>query len=401
MSPSTPAPTSGSSTSPSASPVNNAANVPHVARITTLDAFCAASITGAVGDTTSRRTLPTVSTAPASSCSTCPPETALASSIAADGISVAPAATYTTGTRMSPSSAGSPPKWSWCRWVITTASSDLTPALARAARSTPAEGPVSTRMACGPSRTRIASPCPTSRTSTSGPPGTGGPMARRPIPSASAVMSSRERCRIAAGHATHTHATSVKHTSEPRAAEKPSGTAACGHDASHPAKAAAIAPAAPAPRSRNVPKPRIIAPAASPTSPTKSDTDTSGPATRLARGATSESMPNVDTVSGTVATVAESVSATGEASHSSGFGRPAASHASLSRPKRTRPATAVTESWNPRSKALTGESANTQHAATASDAPPSVRRPPTHATAAAMAMTHARTADACTPENTT
>jgi hypothetical protein len=104
---------------------------------------------------------------------------------------------------------------------------------------------------------------------------------------------------------------------------------------------------------------------------------------------------------GSVATVAASVSEIGSASARKGPGKAGSSHAVPSRAKSTRPATAATDRRNPRSNALAGETASTTAAATASVDPPSVRLPPIHAAAAASAITHARTADGCTPENTT
>ena len=104
---------------------------------------------------------------------------------------------------------------------------------------------------------------------------------------------------------------------------------------------------------------------------------------------------------GSVATVAASVSDTGSARPQKWRGSAGSIHAVTSRANKTSPATAATESRNPRSKALMGDTTKTTAAATASVEPPSVRRPPTHAAAAAIAMTHARTADGCTPEKTT
>jgi hypothetical protein len=121
----------------------------------------------------------------------------------------------------------------------------------------------------------------------------------------------------------------------------------------------------------------------------------------LATGETSDNVPNVPTISGTVLTVAASVSATGATIDVSHLGRAAASHSSASRVKNTIPATAATESWKPRSNALAGSSSRVAAAATLRADPPSVRRPLNHAAETASAITHARTADGWTPESTT
>jgi hypothetical protein len=104
---------------------------------------------------------------------------------------------------------------------------------------------------------------------------------------------------------------------------------------------------------------------------------------------------------GSVETVAASVSETGSATPRRMRGSAGSIHAVPSCASSTSPATAATDSRNPRSNELAGETARTAAAATANVDPPSVRRPPTHAAAAAIAITHARTADGCTPENTT
>jgi hypothetical protein len=104
---------------------------------------------------------------------------------------------------------------------------------------------------------------------------------------------------------------------------------------------------------------------------------------------------------GSVATVAASVSETGSATPRKARGSEGSIHAVPSRASNTSPATAATDRRNPRSNALMGDTARTTAAATASVDPPSARRPPIHAAAAAIAMTHARTAEGCTPEKTT
>jgi hypothetical protein len=260
---------------------------------------------------------------------------------------------------------------------------------------------VSTRTACAPSRTRIASPWPTSSTSITAPRPAGGPIAKAARPTAPITKPTNARRRVGFGHAAHTLAPTATHTLAPAHADHPNATAALGHDASHPAAAAENAPTAPAASSTTSPSGAHTAAAANPASPITSAADTAGPAIRLATGDTSESIPNVPTIRGSVLIVAASVRATGAARNRNQRGSAAASHASPKRAKRTRPATAATERANPKSNALVGEAANTTPAATASVDPPSARRPLNHAPEAATAITHARTAEGCTPEKTT
>lgn len=92
-SPSTPDVTSGSSTSASASPVSSAVKPRHCTRTTTLDALSAASDTGETGDTTSSCMLPTVTTDPAATSTTLPPDAERACSTADEGFASAPMAT--------------------------------------------------------------------------------------------------------------------------------------------------------------------------------------------------------------------------------------------------------------------------------------------------------------------
>jgi len=140
---------------------------------------------------------------------------------------------------------------------------------------------------------------------------------------------------------------------------------------------------------------------ASPAIPHTRAAEINGPATTFASGDTSDSIPNVLTVSGMVAAVAVRVSATADTTLRN---RPAVaplSQASANRVNTTSPATAATESWKPRSNAAAGEASSTPRAATHSVDPPSTRRPASDAKDAATAITHARTAEGCTPEKTT
>jgi hypothetical protein len=240
-----------------------------------------------------------------------------------------------------------------------------------------------------------------SSTSIRAPEPTGGPTASANIPAASPASKSRARTVVGRGHSAHTTAAAPPHASAPAHAGSASATAALGHDANHPAAAAEKPPTAPAVSSTTLPSGPHSAAAASPARPITSAAETAGPTTRLATGETSDNVPNVPTISGTVLTVAASVRATGATIDVNHFGRAAASHSSASRAKNTIPATAATDSWKPRSNALAGSSSNVAAAATLSADPPSVRRPLNQAAETASAITHARTADGWTPESTT
>ncbi len=402
MSPSTPWSISGCSTSLSASPVSTAEKPGAVANRTTLDSFADASSTAAAGETAVSAIPPTENASPeATSLTSSGPQRVSAVERISERLARAPAGKPISPTLTSPSSAPSPPAWSACICVITTPSSARTPARASAALSTAGDGPVSISRVRPPSRTRIASPCSTSSISIVGPVLTLGPMPSSSVPTTRAPTSPSDRTRVGLGHAAHTHAIAPSASTKPSVAENPSGIAACGHDASHPAADTAMAPVAPAKPSTTAPSAGHTAEAASPASPARSTSETSGPHRMLAAGETSDSIWNVGTMIGSVATVAASVSEIGSASPRIGRGSAGSIHAVPSRASKTRPATAATDSRKPKSNELAGDTASTTAAAIASVEPPSARRPPIHAAAAAIAITHARTADGCTPENTT
>lgn len=181
----------------------------------------------------------------------------------------------------------------------------------------------------------------------------------------------------------------------------PMATAALGQDANQAAAEAANPVKAPAPCSTAAPIGAHRALAASPANPATSAADTTGPTTRFATGDTSETIPNVPTMIGSVVIVAQSVSAKGAQSQRSHTGTATTSHASASRANKTSPATADTDRPKPRSKALSGDATSTAVAASTRDVPPSTRRPENHAAATATVIAHARTADGWTPESTT
>ncbi len=93
--------------------------------------------------------------------------------------------------------------------------------------------------------------------------------------------------------------------------------------------------------------------------------------------------------------------ASGPESALSGPNNADASHASTSRENMIKPATAATESWKPMSKATGGYVANAKHTAADRPATESTLRPVVIAMAAKAAISHARTAEGCTPLATT
>jgi hypothetical protein len=402
MSPREPSRTSGSSTSASASPVRSAENPSRSTRKTTLASLAAGSSTANRGHSADRTKLPACRVSPAPiSCTLGAPTNAAASCRVRESRPVAPVGTQTIFAPTSPSSEVSPPEWSACRCVMTTASTDRTPARPSALLNADSLGPVSTNTALVPSRTMIASPWPTSSTSISAPAFTDGPTAIAQTPPARASAIMRARSLVGCGHPTQTAAPAATQTTTVAHLGKDNATAALGQDAIQAAASAQNAPAAPAASSTTSPSSCDGAETASPVRPRTSAAEMAGPATRLATGETSESVPNVPTIRGNVLAVATSVSAVGAASTPSHPGSAAEIHSSVIRAKSTIPATADTESSKPRSNALHGSNKRTPAAASASALAPSVRLPANHAAETASAITHARTADGWTPESTT
>ena len=402
MSVNVPRSTSGCRTTSSASPVSTAEKLPRRTSSTTLDSLADASSTGPLGETTASEIPPTVRLSPAATSRTpWPPQSFWAVDSAGESSSKAPAGNATNPTSINPSSASSPPAWSACRCVMTTPSSVRTPARASADLSTAGDGPVSTSIAWVPSRSRIASPCVTSSTSSVGPEMGRGPMASSSVATTITAIKPRELPRDGVGQTAHTRPRAPIATAEPISAGNASGTDAWGHEASHDATETAHAPMAPAKSRTAVPIPGAIAETERPSRPARSTTETSGPTARFAIGETSDTIWKTGTVIGSVLTVAARVRETGSARPFSMRGTAGSIHAVPRRASRTSPATAATDRRNPRSNALAGDSATTTVTATASVDPPSVRRPETHAAEAAIAMTHARTADGWTPENAT
>jgi hypothetical protein len=178
-------------------------------------------------------------------------------------------------------------------------------------------------------------------------------------------------------------------------------TAARGNAARRSAIAAAIPQTEAASLSITSPNPGDANPSSSATRPVTSPTDTSGPANTFATGETSETTPKVAAMSGPVAACAASVNAMGPASNRPQAGSTAANHTSKSRPKKTKPPTAATESWKPRSKAVVGCSRSMTATVRPNAAPESPRLRETGRPNAATDITSARTAETCRPLKTT
>lgn len=119
---------------------------------------------------------------------------------------------------------------------------------------------------------------------------------------------------------------------------------------------------------------------------------TSGAQSGLVSGPTSETTPNVGTATGSVESCATNVSENAGATARSHLGDPLATHPSASRANVTRPATAMTESWNPTSNTVAGCATTPAPTAHANPARPSPRLPHPPASPAASTMPHARNA---------
>lgn len=219
-SPTVPASTSGSMTSASASPVTSASNPFDLTNRTSDAAFSEGSGTGLAGETTSTRTDPTEKLAPAASSLT----GASSSAAVSDSSSAAPDATMTRFTATVRTSASVPPVWSSCACVNASASSRRTPLRSSASRSAVGSGPVSTSRACGPSRTRIASPWPTSSTTSETPAGAGGPKATTTESAVTRTAKPRAARFRGRGHTAHTPTTATISAPVAAADSEPSGT---------------------------------------------------------------------------------------------------------------------------------------------------------------------------------
>ena len=122
--------------------------------------------TGSSGHTTRSLKSPTSSSSPRPTSRTSSLPCLSSSSPNSSGmLPLTPLATSTASHGTSPSTSPTPPKWSSCMWVTTTASMCIT--CSRASSAAAAwSGPASTSTADAPCCTRIASPWPTSSTQT-------------------------------------------------------------------------------------------------------------------------------------------------------------------------------------------------------------------------------------------
>jgi len=340
MPPTARAATSGSSTTDSASPVRRMSLSPAAARMTTLDSFAEGSSTASSGHRTDSETSPAFSAPPAVNSRIGAPT----AEMSPDTSAAAPLATRICPTGMVDPSAPTPPVWSSCRCVSTTALRRRTPCRARASPSVPGSGPVSISTASAPSLTSTASPWPTSMTTTDGPAGGAGPAAITIVATTRLTAAIRAHTRDGRGHTTHAASAAKPRAAATTRADQPSGTAAQGIRASRPATSTAAAPHA-------AEMPRATSPthgkngcAMTPARPASRTHETSGPASRFAPGATRDATPKVPTMSGAVAACAVSVSAKGPASTPRRDGSATVTHDSASRANRTRPPTAATES---------------------------------------------------------
>jgi len=244
-----------------------------------------------------------------------------------------------------------------------------------ARRKTVPSAPASTSIALPASRTRIASPWPTSRTTIEAALAGAGP-----APSASDPATTPANTRAATvrddGSGHHAHTTAAQQaTATAIPPPAPSATAAPGSRASPAASHAVASSTAAAPRMPSAPRAGTTEPATAPPSPSQSARVTSGEASALATGASTESIPNVEALTVTVAACATPVSASAVVTGRQRAPNAASVQAEASPPNRSSPPTASADSWNPTSKTVHGSKANTAMTATASDATPSALRP--------------------------
>lgn len=278
-------------------------------------------------------------------------------------------------------------------WVSTSTSTDRTPWRSSAPLKASPSGPVSIKVVRGPSRTKIASPCPTSIMTMRCPEGAGGPTASASVTVTQHATPPTAHDRRGCGQMAHTAPHAISSAREAQTASRPNGTDADGTRARCDATSHVSAPAAPATPRTMRPITGTHRPSATPESPTTSARDTRGPASRFATGAINDTAPKVEAISGNVVVCATSVIDTGAASPRTAWGNAAATHASPSPPNSTSPATAATESCSPRSNAEGGQVTSETPTAAAKAAPESVLRPEMIAPVAAHAMSHARTAE--------
>lgn len=307
--------------------------------------------------------------------------------------SAATPGTPTQPTATVPASPPTPPVWSSCAWVSTSTSTRRTPARASARRIDSSSAPASTSIVRPLSRTRIASPCPTSSATISHRCAGAGPSASTML-----ETSTTARTRLAApavagtGHAIH--AAAAPASGSATSSHPPStATAAPGRRAIACAICAARPMTAAPARTATSPAALHTLPTTDPVSPSQSPAATSGDAYALARGAISETMPNAAATTGAVASWATSVSASMPATAEAGPRRPWVNQFAASPPKTSSAPTASTDSWSPMSKTDHGSSAITTVTAAASEAVASPRRLPSVASPPTTSITRDRSAE--------
>jgi len=264
-------------------------------------------------------------------------------------------------------------------------------------------GPVSISAALPPSRTRIASPCPTSSTTSSSDATPDEPLTtkRNPHPSAKHVTMRATLGAVGAGHA-HQRAAPTSALTIPHAmALPPTGMAACGTPARKVVTRATIPRGSAANLSISIPAAGTARYSMAPATPRPSETDASGKTVTLATGPITDTMLKAGIATGAV----EACATTGVTNERTGLlsFRPATicAHSEANAENTINPATALTERAKPISKACGGECSRTKHTAMESDDRESVRLPDKLATTAAAVIRRARTAETGAPVNRT
>lgn len=249
------------------------------------------------------------------------------------------------------------------------------PCLASALRSESASGPASTSIALPLSRTRTASPCPTSRTVTVHRRIGAGPRATTTVPHSIASMKLlTEALPAGSGHRTQTaQARPAVTTAAATPAE--TATAAPGTRARPAANHAVPANTVAAAFIPNALRAGTAPPATAPARPASMATETSGPTIALASGASNETVPKAAATTGTVTACATRVNPIAPPAAAATVLTPGLVHAVARPPNKSSPRTASAESWKPRSNTAHGSMARSAMTATDSDARPSPLRP--------------------------
>jgi hypothetical protein len=261
-------------------------------------------------------------------------------------------------------------------------------------------GPQSTSMALAPSRTMIASPCPTSRTTTSAGHGIGADsVTATSVASTSAPMRTRIT-RRGAGHQHHTPTQAAAHIATAATVGVSIGSEDPGRPASHPTEAiTGVTITADAARTTE-PADGATARSSAPIIATRTGTWTRG-AVQAARGATGETHANAAHDTGHSPACAPIAEPIGPLNHSARRGSAAEHHSRASGPRSTSPQTAATPTINPRSNAAGGSRPTRHPTAILNDAVGSRRRPANDPAAATAAAIPARTSDTRHPDTAT